>query len=98
MILLDVFIFSNVFWLVIIGNVAHLLIKWSLAIRRKDYRFRLFWQKNIVGWLAGVLLSEGYAYAVVMSGNLPALTHFIGYGLAGSSLGKNILKHTNNAV
>ena len=96
MLLIDILVFSDVFPLVIGGNIAHLLIKLSLAKRRPDFDIRVFLSRNWIGWVAGILISTLYAWAIIRGENQPPLVDFIAYGLMGSSLGKNLLKHMDN--
>jgi len=93
--IIDLFVFSDIFWLVMIGNIAHLMIELSLAIRRKDFTWKVFWRRNLIDFVAGILLSQAYAFAVSRGDNTPALTDFIGYGLIGSGISKKFVKHTD---
>ena len=79
--------------LVLGGNIAHLLIKLSLALMVDNFSFEIFIRRNLVGWMSGLVISMLYAHATVLSGYAPPPIDFLGYGLAGSSLGKNLIKY-----
>ncbi len=84
-----------------IGMLIHILLKFIAAKitgakKRKDFEFRIFWDRNKWAWLAGVVLNIVGCYVYVRGIDLgidaPWDVVAIILGISGGSIAKAVLK------